>query len=1046
MTIGNGVTSIGNSAFLGCRSLTSVTIPDSVTSIGNYAFSNCTSLTSVTIPKSVIIIDLSAFYYCTGLKNVFFEEGSELTTIGGSAFGCCSSLTGIDFSNVTKDLTFGSQPFQNCTSITTFTFPDNVVAIGANFFSGCSSLKVVTLGKTFTESLLYSTNGNNRTATLFGDENYFGTLALEYIYVHPDNSHFLSDNGILYNKDKTIIYFYPPAKSAAGYTLPTTITQIGAFAFYKYQGTKLDLPDGLTTIGDGAFRDAAITSFKIGSNVVTIGNHAFSKGLYNNNALTSVIFEDNTKMISLGDMVFTGNYSLATISNLPDTITTIGKQAFQGTAITSIILPSALTSISEGLFRNITTLTSVTIQNNVQSIGNYAFYGCTGLTEIKIPALVMSIGNEAFKNASKLTKVEIAEGSILSRLGKDAFYNCTKLESINLPDSVTEIVESTEGVAGTTQYANGLFKNCTSLKEVNLAGISYLPLRSFEGCTSLVKVTFGDNLTSIGPNAFLNCSSLTTVEGSANLTTIAPNAFQNCSKLQTIYLGSVTEVLAEIKFKTSTTISGPAYLTITDTGAFKNCTSLTEINLSSLIAITTNMFKDCVNISKIILGENLESIGDYAFDRCYKLKTIKYRGTEEQWANVENAYALSGYRIIYNYDDSMPDEPETPDNPACDHTPDDLGYCTACGEFVASADSTVGVTYELSKDRTYAIVTGYIGSSTSVTISSKYDGVPVKIIGDGAFESCINIKILTIPDSVTSIGDEAFYGCTSLTSITIPDGVTSIGNYAFYECLNLESVTIPDSVTSIGSSAFYNCSSLTSVYITDIAAWCTISLGYFSNGALCSGIESTPLYYAENLYLNGELVTDLIIPDGVKYIGDLAFYKLTSLTSVTIPDSVTSIGDSSFYGCTSLTSVTIGSGVTSISYYALSSCTSLTAINYNGTEAEWEAIEKGTSWIQTGCTVTFSNGETATITPPSSGGLTPSNPGLGTGDGGSSGGFGTGDGGSSGGLGTGGSTTPGLSPVTPGGSSGGLGTGDGGSSGGFGTGDGGSFGGFGTAD
>lgn len=248
-------------------------------------------------------------------------------------------------------------------------------------------------------------------------------------------------------------------------------------------------------------------------------------------------------------------------------------------------------------------------------------------------------------------------------------------------------------------------------------------------------------------------------------------------------------------------------------------------------------------------------------------------------------------------------------------------------------------------------------TDTKITIPSSVNGYSVISIGYLAVNSSVkeHLTSISIPNSVTSMHQFAFSGCTKLTSVyitdlaawcnipfdgyrgsnplnyahnlylngnlvkdlVIPNGVISIGAHAFDGCTSISSVTIPSSVTSIGSFAFWYCTNLNSVYITDLTAWCKIQFG---------NSIANPLSQAHNLYLNGNLVKDLIIPSGVTSINYAAFAGCTSLTSVSTPNGVTSIGGYAFSDCTNLSSINIPSGVTSIGDNAFYGCTKLKSI------------------------------------------------------------------------------------------------------------------------
>ena len=167
-------------------------------------------------------------------------------------------------------------------------------------------------------------------------------------------------------------------------------------------------------------------------------------------------------------------------------------------------------------------------------------------------------------------------------------------------------------------------------------------------------------------------------------------------------------------------------------------------------------------------------------------------------------------------------------------------------------------------------------------------------IGDYAFCYYDALRSVTIPDSVKSIGKTAFREIENLTSVTLGKNVESIGEYAFIHCKSISSISIPESLKNVGRSAFNGCDGIEKVYITDIEKWCLIN---FEGG-------STPLSNEAELYLNGNLVTDLTIPSSIIDVGQV-FAGCTSIKSIVVPNSVESIGCGAFSGCDNIQSLTI---------------------------------------------------------------------------------------------------------------------------------------------
>ena len=269
----------------------------------------------------------------------------------------------------------------------------------------------------------------------------------------------------------------------------------------------------------------------------------------------------------------------------------------------------------------------------------------------------------------------------------------------------------------------------------------------------------------------------------------------------------------------------------------------------------------------------------------------------------------------------------------------------------------LGLEYTINSDGTSVTLSDGQSFNGDLTIPASVPygnrSYTVTAIGSAAFWRCTDLKSVNIPYSVTEIKDDAFEVCNNMTSVIIQDSgdvpsrLETIGQDAFASCHKLTSVNIPKSVTSIGANAFTNCYKLNAVHITDLVAWCNISF---------NGLYSNPLRHAHNLYLNGSLIRELVIPSSVTKIKYLAFYGCSCLTSVTIPLSVKSIGAYAFVGCSGLTSVMIPRKVTSIGAYAFSNCSGLTSMIVENENSKYDSrdncnaiIETGTNKLLFGC-------------------------------------------------------------------------------------------------
>ena len=653
-------------------------------------------------------------------------------------------------------------------------------------------------------------------------------------------------------------------------------------------------------IGPHFFR-SSIEEIVLPNNVNVIDDYAFSYC----RKLKSLIIPEG--VVAIGNNAFEGCHSLNSLV-IPNSVKTIGQESFTYSGIQTITLPSSINSISKGMFSH-SSLKNIKVPEGVISIEESAFYWCTGLTNVILPKSLITIGNKAFSNCNDLANINLPDN--LNSIGEFAFSNCYRnFKKIDLPNSLETI-------------GKGAFSSCFSLESIKIPqSVSVIDTTTFSSCEKLSSVDLHNKITIIKASAFGQCTNLKSIEIPASVTTIEQSAFAYCSTLTTINIPSSITSIHKQAFSYCTglnSITVDADNSVYDSR--NNCNAIIEKSTNRLVlgcANTTipetvyiigeNSFANCVKLISIEIPNSVTTIEKYAFSSCKDLSTISFpKGLsifgQSAFSGCMNLTSITSYNenptIIGN--DVFP----TKDNVILyvpKGTKNKYKKTDGWAGFKAILD--IGQSETDIPKANYELQTLTIKEAGSLINENIEHFKNIKLIGDLNGTDIFVLRnwkgeSLDLSEAKIVAGGDAYYNTTEGACYT----KENVLGYNFFP-KTLTQIKLPENIVSI-DGAFNGCSELLELIIPNSVT----SIGQMAFSG-CSNLK------------------ELSIPNSVTFIDQYAFYRCSGLTSITLPEILNCpIGACTFMDCSNLTSIKIPEGVTSIKNSAFSGCTSLTNIN-----------------------------------------------------------------------------------------------------------------------